>query len=134
MAGECVGGDAHAPVRILVDMNLSPHWCGVLRAAGHDALHWSSIGPPGAPDDVVMEWALRGGFCVFTHDLDFGAILWATGARGPSVIQLRGNDTLPQASAAAVLDAIDRFRHELATGAILVIDGAKARARVLPIG
>jgi len=32
---------------------------------------------------------------VFTHDLDFGDILAATGAEAPSVIQVRTEDTTP---------------------------------------
>ena len=33
-------------------------------------------------------------FCVFTHDLDFSAILAASNAAEPSVIRIRGNDRL----------------------------------------
>ena len=82
-------------MRVVVDMNLSPLWCDTLAAAGHDAVHWSAVGAPGAADDVIMAWARAAGRAVLTHDLDFGAILWATKAAGPSVIQLRGDDVLP---------------------------------------
>jgi len=36
--------------RLLVDMNLSPGWIPLLLAAGHEALHWSEVGDPRAPD------------------------------------------------------------------------------------
>ena len=34
-------------------------------------------------------------FIVFTHDLDFSSLLFATGAKAPSVIQLRVQNILP---------------------------------------
>ena len=53
-------------------MNLSPNWCGYLNAEGHDAIHWSEVGPPQTTDVEIMRWA-----SVLTNDLDFGAILAA---------------------------------------------------------
>jgi len=37
-----------------------------------------------------MAWALANGHVVFSHDLDFGAMLELTHANGPSVVQVRG--------------------------------------------
>ncbi len=42
-----------------------------------------------------MEWAKTNSHIVFTHDLDFGAILAATNAIAPSVIQVRTQDVMP---------------------------------------
>ncbi len=42
-----------------------------------------------------MDWARPSGYVVFTHDLDFGALLAASHAGGPSVIQVRAQDVLP---------------------------------------
>jgi len=42
-----------------------------------------------------MLWAKANGHLLFTHDLDFGAILAATEAEGPSVIQIRAQDISP---------------------------------------
>jgi len=55
---------------LLVDMNLSIHWIPLLRAAGHQAVHWSEVGDPRAPDQALMCWAAAHGYTVFTHDLD----------------------------------------------------------------
>ncbi len=77
-------------MKLLLDMNLSPLWVEHLRTSGWEAVHWSEIGDIRAPDTVIMQWALENGFIVFfTHDLDFGALLAATRANGPSVIQIR---------------------------------------------
>ena len=57
--------------RLLVDMNLSTEWIPLLKAAGHDAVHWSDVGDPRAHDNELMVWAQARGYAVFTHDLDF---------------------------------------------------------------
>lgn len=58
-------------MRILIDMNLSPDWVRVLESAGHEAVHWSSVGSHDAPDRELFHWAKTGGYTVLTHDLDF---------------------------------------------------------------
>lgn len=63
---------------------------------GYEAIHWMKIGVPNAPDKIIFEYARAHGFIVFTHDLDFGAILVATNADAPSVFQIRTQDLTPQ--------------------------------------
>ena len=69
---------------------------------------------------------------VFTHDLDFGTLLALTKAEGPSVIQVRTQDVTPQASGSLAVNTLRRFEAELERGALIVIDEARARVRVLP--
>jgi predicted nuclease of predicted toxin-antitoxin system len=121
-------------MKLLVDMNLSPRWCEVFHAAGHTAVHWSNIGEVSASDNIIMEWARNSGYCVFTHDLDFSAILWTTKASGPSVIQVRDTDLFPNAIATVVTDALLRFAAEIDNGAIIAIDASRSRVRILPLG
>ncbi len=80
-----------------------------------------------------MQWARDHNYLVFTHDLDFSAILGVTNADGPSVIQVRGDDVLPSALSARLVDVLRRFATELEHGAILVIDEARSRVRLLPL-
>lgn len=120
-------------IQILVDMNLSPDWTSVLTAHGWLSVHWSNIGDPRAPDRDIMDWAIANGYVVFTHDLDFGTLLALTHATGPSVVQIRSEDTLPDKIESVVVDAIRRFEADLAAGALVVIEPAKARVRILPI-
>lgn len=70
-------------MQIIVDMNLSPRWTASLGAEGFEASHWSEIGPVDALDTVIMDHARSTGSVILTHDLDFGAILAATGDRRP---------------------------------------------------
>ncbi len=80
-----------------------------------------------------MSWALAENHVVFTHDLDFGTILALTHAAGPSVLQVRGQDVLPDHMAPVVLAALKQHEADLATGAIIVVDERKSRVRILPL-
>jgi len=119
-------------LRILVDMNLSPEWIPLLEEAGWPAVHWSLVGDPRADDATIMTWALTHGYAVFTHDLDFGTALALTHGEGPSVIQVRGQRVLPEHMGPAVLAALTQYEAELSAGALVVVEQAKSRVRVLP--
>lgn len=120
-------------MKIPLDMNLTPRWVGFLESHGFEAKHWSAAGDPKAPDSVVMQWAREHAFVGFTNDLDFSALLAATRERGPSVIQVRNPNLLPEAIGHDVV-RVPRMRSaELETGAIVTIDKPGARVRVLPI-
>ncbi len=120
-------------MKILVDMNLSPRWVRFLTAAGIEAVHWSKVGAEDADDRDVMRWAVEHDHCVLTSDLDFAAILAATHSRRPSVLQLRSDLLTPEAVGAAVLAAARQAHQELVDGAIVSIDVARSRLRVLPL-
>jgi predicted nuclease of predicted toxin-antitoxin system len=121
-------------MKILIDMNLSPDWCQALSQSGIEAIHWSDIGEPTAPDKILMEWAKSNGYIVFTHDLDFGSILAATQADAPSVIQVRVQDTFPEGLVDTVVAVLKQFESQLLGGALITIDKNKSRVRILPIG
>ena len=120
-------------MKILVDMNLAPRWCDVFRAEGWEVVHWAAIGRPDAPERQIMNWAARHGYMVFTHDLDFGAILAATSADAPSIIQVRTRDVLPEAIGAVVVRVIREHHEALARGALIVVDPQRQRVRILPL-
>ena len=96
-------------MRLLIDLNLSPEWVGVLAEAGFHAVHWSVIGSAGAPDQEILAWAGLHGHVILTHDLDFGAILAATQAKFPSVLQVRSQDVNPHHLKDVVISALDYF-------------------------
>jgi len=121
-------------MKILVDMNLSPGWVDRPTAAGFEAVHWANVGSGGELDQVLMQWAADHDHVVLTSDLDFGAILAATGRRRPSVIQLRSDNLSPSAIGDVVVSAIGQTRRELGAGAIVSVDASRARLRILPLG
>ena len=120
-------------MKLLVDMNLSPEWVTLLREAGWEAEHWSQIGNPRAVDVEIMACAREHGSVVFTHDLDFGTLLALTRAEGPSVLQVRTQDVTPGAIGRLVLGALRQFQAELEQGALIVLDEARSRVRLLPL-
>ena len=82
-------------MKLLVDMNLSPNWIGLLNDAGWEAVHWSAVGKGTAPDSEIMAFAAANDYVVLTHDLDFSAILATTHGEKPSVVQIRAEDLSP---------------------------------------
>ena len=119
-------------MKFLLDMNLTPGWLDVFTKEGWDAIHWSIIGDHRATDEVIMKWARDNAYVIVTHDLDFGALLAATRAVGPSVLQVRAQNILPEALQIVLINAIEQFRRELEAGALISIDPQRARARILP--
>ena len=119
--------------RLLVDMNLSTEWLPLLRAAGHEAVHWSELGDPRAPDTVLMQWAIANGYAVFTHDLDFGTMLALSGADGPSVLPVRSLSVLLEAIGTLVLSLLKTYGAEIEQGALVVADQRRERVRILPL-
>ncbi len=119
-------------MKFLVDMNLSPGWVSFLSDAGFAAVHWSEVGRGDASDIELMQWAAKRDHIVLTADLDFGAILAATQRRRPSVIQIRADVVTPATVGRAVLAAIRQTRQALGEGAIVSVQPARARLRVLP--
>ena len=119
-------------MKVLVDMNLSPSWIALLERHGFSAIHWSAVGKGSEPDSVVLGWARENDYMLFTHDLDFGAILASTKASGPSVIQVRTQDVSPRHLGEILVRALREYQEILAQGALITIDESRLRARILP--
>lgn len=119
-------------MRLLLDMNLSPEWCDVLQQAGFDTVHWSAVGRPSASDREILTWAGRESRVLVTNDLDFGAILAASDAGGPSVVQVRAQDVTPRALSATLIRLLRQHGDALNVGALISLDEASARVRILP--
>jgi predicted nuclease of predicted toxin-antitoxin system len=120
-------------MKVLADMNIPQDWIPMLESYGWETVHWSEIGDMRASDTEIMSWALNNGFVVFTHDLDFSAILATTHALGPSVIQIRAQDIMPRSMERALVAALQQFEQTLEDGALMVVDHSRARVRVLPL-
>lgn len=132
--GEWKKSKFHFPQReFLIDMNLSPLWVKFLAEAGLESVHWSAVGAPSAPDSEIMEYAASNGFVIFTHDLDFGALLAGRKSPRPSVIQIRAQDILPSSIGHVVAQAIQVSRDQLNAGALVTIEPNRSRIRLLPL-
>lgn len=120
-------------IKLLIDMNLSPDWVNILEDEGWPALHWSTVGAPNATDRTIMDWAATNRYVVFTHDLDFGTALALTHKIGPSVIQIRGQNILPNCAKSLLVAVLKEHESDLEAGALIVIEESRKRVRILPI-
>jgi predicted nuclease of predicted toxin-antitoxin system len=120
-------------VKLLLDMNLPPIWSQALLRVGHEAIHWSTVGPVGAPDAAILRWGREHGQVLVTHDLDYGALLAASRDSGPSVIILRTQGASTPAVFELLTRVITEHRAELEAGALLIADQGRSRVRILPI-
>jgi len=114
-------------------MNLSPRWVDDLKAAEIEAQHWLVTGRADAEDQEILEYAHRNGFVLLTQDLDFSAILAATGASTPSVVQIRSENLDARLIAPAVIRAFQQLGTDLDAGALVSVDPARTRLTVLPL-
>ena len=120
-------------MKLLVDMNLSPRWIGLLKDSGVEAMHWSMVGKINATDADIMAYAMTNDCIVLTHDLDFSAILAVTQGEKPSVVQIRADDVSPSAIGMQVVTALRQMESELEAGALLTIDPSRTRLNLLPL-
>jgi len=120
-------------MKLLVDMNLSPKWVTELQSRGVESVHWSSLGSPSAADEDILASRAEHRHVLFTHDLDFGAILAASKGLTPSVVQMRVDDVTPEAMGKRVNEALQQLDEVLAAGALVTIEPARHRVRLLPL-
>lgn len=113
-------------------MNISPKWVELLAAHGHETVHWSNIGAPGASDATIMDWARDHDHVVMTSNLDFGEILAITNGALPSVLPLRDGRNNPAPNLPMVLNALAESARALVKGALVTIDQHKNRLKMLP--
>jgi predicted nuclease of predicted toxin-antitoxin system len=114
-------------------MNLSPEWVAALRAVNVDALHWAAAGSPRADDAEILDFARAAGAVLMTHDLDFPRLLALARAKGPSVILLRAQNIEPAQWLGAIVEVLKDHAAALTAGAIISVDEARARVRILPL-
>ncbi|XZE19123.1 DUF5615 family PIN-like protein [Pirellulaceae bacterium SH449] len=70
---------------------------------------------------------------LLTHDLDFGAMLTATRAAKPSVVQVRTQELMPSQIGKLLLGELNAHESDLNSGALMIIDRARLRVRLLPL-
>lgn len=120
-------------MKILIDMNLSPVWEKFLNDSGFNAIHWSKLGKRNDRDAYIFDYARTHNYIIFTHDLDFGAMLAHSNEEGPSVIQVRIENIIPDFFGERIISILKQTESYLKEGSLIVIDETRHRIRLLPL-
>jgi predicted nuclease of predicted toxin-antitoxin system len=121
-------------VRFLLDQNQSPRIVGLLTEAGHDAIHVRDIDLGTSADEEVLAAAYEARRVIISADTDFGDLLAASNADGPSIVLLRRQgQRRAHEIAALILANLDDVADDLRSGAVVVLDDERIRIRSLPI-
>ena len=121
-------------MKFLADIGISPRSAAFLRSLGHDAIHLHDQGLDRLSDASILSKALDEGRVVLTHDLDFGDLVAASGARLPSVVTFRlRNMSADHVNRYLQLILAD-YQERLIAGAVISITEGQIRVRSLPIG
>ncbi|MEZ5271873.1 MAG: DUF5615 family PIN-like protein [Ilumatobacteraceae bacterium] len=108
--------------------------CGLLVDAGHDAVHVRDLNLLRSPDGDVLEAARQARRVIVSADTDFGDLLAASNATGPSILLLRRQPgRRAHEIAALILANLGVVSMDLETGAVVVLDDERIRIRSLPL-
>lgn len=121
-------------MKFLLDENQSPRIAEHLVAEGHDTVHVRDLDMRTSPDEDVLAAALDAGRVLISADTDFGELLAASNADGPSVLLLRRQQQRrAHQITALILANLDDIAEDLLSGAVVVLDDERIRIRSLPL-
>ncbi|MGB9776420.1 MAG: DUF5615 family PIN-like protein [Anaerolineae bacterium] len=120
-------------MRFLLNMNVPRSLAVLLAARGHLCRHVGDIGMSRATDEAILQEARMHQEVVVTHDLDYGHLLALSGESAPSVVIFRLRNTHPENLFAQMMKVWAEIEEPLRRGAIVVLEDAALRVRLLPI-
>lgn len=120
-------------MRFLADMGISPQTVKFLRNEGHEAAHLYEQGLHQLDDPDILIKAQQEQSILLTHDLDFGELVAASGARLPTVITFRLRNMRPDNVNRHLRAIINQHQAALNQGSIVTVTEGRIRVRPLPI-
>lgn len=120
-------------MKFLLDECLSARLAGLLSSAGHDAVHVADLGLLGAPDEEVLRAASAQSRVLVSADTDFGELLAAGRASGPSFVLFRRSRRVPENQIAVLLANLPDIEDDLNAGSVVVLAEDRIRVRRLPL-
>ncbi|MCX7854715.1 MAG: DUF5615 family PIN-like protein [Anaerolineae bacterium] len=120
-------------MKFLLNMNVPRSLAVSLMAQGHSCRHVGDIGMGRASDETILQEARAHQEVIITHDLDYGHLLALSGEPAPSVLIFRLRNTHPENLFARMMWVWTEIEEPLRRGAIVVLEDAALRVRLLPI-
>jgi predicted nuclease of predicted toxin-antitoxin system len=120
-------------MRFLADMGISPTTVTFLKDLGYDALHLHEQGLGRLQDADILDKAFQEGRVILTHDLDFGELIAASGARLPSIVIFRLRNMRPERVNRYLHGLLSEHRDALELGAVVSVTEGQVRVRRLPV-
>jgi len=114
-------------------MGISQSTVKWLSEQGLDAVHVRNLGMHRASDTEIVKKAVEENSAIITCDLDFGAIVSASGDAFPSVIILRLENEAPANVNRRLKQVIAESSQDLMNGAIVSVEETRHRVRLFPI-
>ena len=105
-----------------------------LRSEGHDAIHLREQSLQRLADPQVFTKSIEEDWVLLTFDLDFGEIAALSKGKPGKVIVFRLRNTRAANVIARLSSVISDCRAELDSGAVVSVEDARYRVRLLPIG
>lgn len=120
-------------MRFLLNMNLPRGLCEHLQAQGFGCRHVGDLGMARARDMDIIAEARRKDEVILTHDLDYGHLLAFSGESKPSVVIFRMRNIRLDNLYRRLTQAWQDIEKPLSQGAVVIIEDASVRIRMLPI-
>jgi predicted nuclease of predicted toxin-antitoxin system len=120
-------------MKFLIDENLPPSFCAVLRQLGYQARHVNEVDLDNVPDEMIVLYAEKSGETIITNDLDFSRIMAKSGARLPSIVTFRLSALNLHIFEEICALNFERFSTAVDEGALISIDENSIRIRKLPV-
>ena len=119
-------------MRFLADMGISPSTVAFLRGLGYEALHLHEEGLDRLRNSAILTRAREEGWVILTHDLDFGELVAASGARLPSLVVFRLRNMHPDRVNQYLHRIVGEHQAALEQGAVISVTEGQIRVRPLP--
>jgi predicted nuclease of predicted toxin-antitoxin system len=120
-------------MKFLADLCISQSSVKWLREQGHEAVHARDINLHRAADEEIIGTARANGMIVLTCDLDFGDIMAASREKYPSVLIFRLDNSVPGNINRRLLQVLQESYIALSEGALIIVEEARHRVRLLPV-
>lgn len=120
-------------MKFLADMGISQTTVHSLKEQGFEVVHIRDINMHRSLDSEILTKAKKDNRIVLTCDLDFGALLAASGESYPSVVIFRLEDETPFNMSKRLKQVLAESSEALQSGAIITVEEARHRVRALPI-